>query len=100
MTKNASNVKHHVEDIVQDMLFDESEVVAGDIAMKAFDKVTNEQGEVLSYTVRIKNKRQLYHVVDLLAAGLSFRQVSTLPKSVVCLQERPRTMPCWLLQLV
>lgn len=78
---NYSIDKVIVEDIVRDLLFEEDEVIAGDIAMRAFTKVTDANGEVLSYTVHIKHKRQFDHVVDLLAAGLSFRQISKVVRS-------------------
>lgn len=73
--------KDIVEVVIRDMLFDENELIAGDIAMKAFKPVTNEAGEVLSYTIHIKNKPQFDHVCELLSASLSFRQISKVVRS-------------------
>lgn len=49
--------------------------------MKAFEPVTNEFGEIISYTVHIKNKLQFNHVLELLSADLNFRQISKVVQS-------------------
>lgn len=56
-------------------------LLPGDLVMKAFKHVTNEFGEGKSYIVTIKNKEQLDFVRELVAACLSFRQVSKVVKS-------------------
>lgn len=45
-----------MEEIVQDMLFEKDEAAAGDFAVRAFTKVTDAHGKVLSYTACLKNK--------------------------------------------
>ncbi len=48
--------------------------------MRAFKAFKDDSGEVLSYTVAVKKKAQFNHVLDLVAAGLSFRQIA----KVIC----------------
>ncbi len=71
------------------MLFDETEVPAGDCAMAAFTPVYEEmkndeigamEKEVVCCTVAIKNQVQFDYVLSLIAAGLSFNKISTAVK--------------------
>lgn len=43
--------------------------------------MTKEDIEALSHTIRINNKRQLGHVIDLMESGLSLRQISKVDKN-------------------
>lgn len=59
----------------------EAENIAGDTAMKAFKKLKTEARGVILSSFHIKSKAQLYHVVELLAAGLSFCQILKAAKT-------------------
>lgn len=76
--------KDVVEVVIKEMLFDSSELLAGDIAMSAFVPITQEHAdgstETVSYQVVVKNQVQFDYVVSLIACGLSFRQISLVVK--------------------
>ncbi len=81
--------KEVVEVIVKEMLLDEAETLAGDRVMAAATPSDEErrnvetgamEKEVVCYTATIKNHIQFDYVVSLIAAGLSFNQISTVVK--------------------
>lgn len=81
--------KEIVEVIVREMLFDETDVLAGDRAMAAFTAVYEDEKnadtgaleqKVSCYTVSLNNQLQFDYVVSLIAAGLSFNQISAVIK--------------------
>lgn len=73
--------KDVVEVAVKELLVDGQEKLDGDLAMRAFVPVKDDAGNVLSYTVTIKRKAQFDHVLELVAAGLSFRQIEKVVRS-------------------
>jgi hypothetical protein len=76
--------KDIVEVVIRDMMFDEEEVLSGDIAMKAFvpnfNLRDNGSKQLIDYRVITHNRIQLDYVASLLAAGLSFQQISRVIK--------------------
>lgn len=77
--------KDIVEVVIKDMLFDDDDgdddSSARDNAIKAFKPVKNEAGEVISYTVTVQKKAQFDHVLELVSASLSFRQIAKVVRS-------------------
>ncbi len=64
-----------VEVVAKELLMDNQDKLDGDITMRAFKTVKDDSGKVLSYTVAVKKKAQFNHLLDLVAASLSFVQI-------------------------
>lgn len=64
--------KKIVEVVVKELFIEDQDKVDSHIAMHAFKPVKNETGDVESYSVSMKNKAHLNHVLEMISAGLSF----------------------------
>lgn len=75
--------KEIVEVIVKDILMDQQDnasedssgLPANDRAMKIFQQVLNEDGDVEGYSFKIKNRKQFNFVISLAGKGFSFCQI-------------------------
>jgi len=79
--------KKIVEVAIKELLFDDDEEIAGDMAVNRFEPVfantedgMEDNSNIVSYRVVVKNRIQFDYVVALLAKNLSFRQISGVIK--------------------
>lgn len=67
---NYSLDKSIFEIVLKEMFIEDQEKIYGNIAIRAFKSVKDDAGDVVSYTVNVKNKSKFNHMREIVSAGL------------------------------